>query len=75
MILNVKKGTGPVAGTARRVLRTTGPVPFFEPPQRQKMPLSSNRKMHRFCDMENGYSFGFFGNNLKSGFECDLLVT
>jgi hypothetical protein len=24
-----KKGTGPVAGTARRVLRTTGPVPFF----------------------------------------------
>ena len=29
-----KKGTGPVAGTARRVLRTTGPVPFFLEPLR-----------------------------------------
>ena len=28
-IIVAKKGTGPVAGTARRVLRTTGPVPFF----------------------------------------------
>jgi hypothetical protein len=25
----LKKGTGPLAGTARRVLRTTGPVTFF----------------------------------------------